>query len=143
MLYNFFNKFISINQSAIFIRIADIIGKGKNLKNQLNNKAEINRVIIAVSHADILLFPQLFIFKAVLINTAVVGNHQSNQLHKFDIANQNTSLSLSNFTFVIFSAIFAEIIVSSIAIIAIVREVVKSILNNSILFSIFQKAKGF
>ena len=101
-MYNFFNKFISINQSAIFIRIAEIIGKGKNLKNQLNNNADIKRVNNAVKNADVLWVAQLFILRAVLIKTAVAGSHQNNQLHIFERANQRTSLSLLNFTFVIF-----------------------------------------
>jgi len=67
-----------------------------------------------------------FIFKAVLINTAVDGNHHINQDHIFDSANHNTSLSLSNFCFVIFSAILADIIVSNIAIIATTNEVMNT-----------------
>jgi len=50
---------------------------------------------------------------------------------------------LLNFTFVIFSAIFAEIIVSRIAIIAITRDVTNNVLNKAILSVISHIAKGF
>jgi len=45
---------MSINHKAIFIRIAEIIGNGKNLKNQLNNNADIINVRVAVIKADAL-----------------------------------------------------------------------------------------
>jgi hypothetical protein len=122
-----------------------MIGNGKYLKNQLNNNAEIARVIIATKNADVLWVAQLLIFSAVLIKTAVAGNHHIIQLHIFDSANHNTSLSLSNLSFVIFSAILADIIVSRIAIIAITNEVVNNILARftTCFISEIWKLKGF
>jgi len=132
MLYNFLSSVISISHIAIFINIADIIGNGKNLNAQLNNNADIISVKIAIRNADVLWFAQEFIFNAVLTNTAVFGNHQTNHVHILDNASHNTSLSLLNLIFVIFSAILAEIIVSIIAIIATTKEIV----NNDLIIKI-------
>lgn len=115
----------------MFISIAEIIGKGRYLKNQLNNIAEIKSVIIAIKNAEVLCVAQLFIFKAVLIKTAVAGSHHIIPLQIFETANHKTSLSLSNFTLVIFSAILADIIVSSMAMIEITSEVVNNKLKMS------------
>ncbi|MFZ5341355.1 MAG: hypothetical protein ACOZBL_02075 [Patescibacteria group bacterium] len=108
----------------MFISIAAIIGKGRYFKTQVRNKAESIKVRTHVIKAEYLLVAQDFIFNAVLINTAVDGNHQESQENKFDIHNQKTSLSLLNFFLVIFSAILAEIIVSSTHMIAITIDVV-------------------
>jgi hypothetical protein len=110
----------------MFIKIAEIIGKGKNLKASLNKSAEIKSVKTAIKNPEVLFVAQELIFKAVLINTAVLGNPQIIHVQILDKASHNTSLFLSNFTFVIFSAILAEIIVSIIAIIATISEIVKS-----------------
>jgi hypothetical protein len=133
--YNFINNLISISHNAIFIKIAAIIGNGKNLKAQLKSKAEIINVKIAIKNQEVLLVAHEFIFKAVLIKTAVFGSHHNIHVQIFDNASQSTSLFLSNFTFVIFSAIFAEIIVSIIAIIETTKEITIShleILKNSL-----------
>ncbi len=66
-------------------------------------------------------------FSAVLIKTAVVGNHQNIQEAIFESPSQKTSLFLSNFSFLIFEAAFAEIIVSKTAIIATTVEVTKTV----------------
>jgi len=63
--------------------------------------------------------------RAVLIKTAETGIPPANPEAIFERENPKTSLFLSKGFFVIFSASFAEIIVSSIAIIAIVKEVTK------------------
>lgn len=125
-LYNFFNNQISINQIAIFIRIADIIGKGKYLKAPLNNNADIIKVNKAIRNQEVLCVAPELIFNDVLTNTAVFGIHPSNQVPILAKARPKTSLSLLNFTFVIFSAIFAEIIVSIIAIIVTTNDIVTS-----------------
>jgi hypothetical protein len=132
----------------MFIRIADIIGKGKNLKAQLNKSAEIINVNIAIKNPEVLFVAHELIFKAVLINTAVLGRPQTIHVQILDNASHNTSLFLSNFTFVIFSAIFAEIIVSIIAIIATTREIVirdfHKFLNSSKEFiDIFVKGRSY
>jgi hypothetical protein len=45
---------ISISHNAIFIKIADIIGKGRYLNASLNNIAEMRSVNIAVKNQAIL-----------------------------------------------------------------------------------------
>ncbi len=69
--------------------------------------------------------------RAVRINTAVFGSHHKIHVPMFERESPSTSLFLSNFTFVIFSAIFAEIIVSIIAIIVTTSEIVKIHCNRS------------
>lgn len=123
---------MSINHKAIFIKIAEIIGNGKNLNAPLNKSAEIRRVKIAIKNHEVLCVAPEFIFKAVLINTAVFGSPHKSQTQIFESQSQSTSLSFENFTFVIFSAILAEIMVSIIAIIATTSET----LNNHFAISI-------
>lgn len=139
------SKLISMSHSAIFIKIAEIIGKGRNLKAPLNKSADIRRVKIAIRNPEVLWVAPEFIFSAVLIKTAVFGSPHKSQTQIFESQSQSTSLSFENFTFVIFSAIFAEIIVSIIAIIATTRETLKShfaISINSPIFEIEILAKG-
>jgi hypothetical protein len=52
--YSFFNNFISIKPNAIFIKIAEIIGKGKNLKASLNKSADIINVKIEIKNPEVL-----------------------------------------------------------------------------------------
>lgn len=106
------------------------------MKAQLKSKAETTSVNNAIKKAAVLWFAPEFIFKAVLIKTAVFGSPQTIQVHIFDIARPNTSLSLSNLTFVNFSAILAEIIVSIIAIIATTKDIETSH------FATFKKSKN-
>lgn len=119
---SFFRRSISISPNAIFIRIAAIIGKGRYWKKLLKRRNEIPRVKIDARNAEDLWVAPLFIFSAVRINTAVAGSPPNSHDPILAIPSQRTSRSLSKCFFVIFSAIFAEIIVSSIAIIAITRE---------------------
>ena len=63
---------------------------------------------------------------AVLTKTAVFGSHHKIHVQIFAKASQRTSLSLLNLTFVIFSAILADIIVSIIAIIHTTNEILTS-----------------
>lgn len=121
-----FKSFISISPSAIFMRIAAIIGNGRYWKNQLKRKNDITRVNIAMRKAEVLWVAQLFILRAVLINTAVAGSHPKNQEAIFASPRPRTSRSLSKCFLVIFSAIFADIIVSRIAIIAMTNAVMNS-----------------
>jgi hypothetical protein len=116
--FNSLITFISISQIAIFIRIAAITGIGRYV-NTSNSNTEIVRVNIATKKADILLVAHDFTLNAVRTSTAVAGIPQTAQTAKFDNHNQNISLSFSKLIFVAFSAIFAAIIVSSIAITAI------------------------
>jgi hypothetical protein len=84
-------------------------------------------------------------FSAVLIKTAVVGNHQNIQEAIFESQRPSTSLFLSNFSFVILLAAFADIIVSKTAIIATTVEVTKSVFHifkTSFKPSIFILLKG-
>ena len=76
-------------------------------------------VVIAVMRAADFSVAQDFIFSAVLTNTAVEGAIPKNHHTKFVIPNPCTSTSFANGSLVIFVAIFADTIVSTIAIIAI------------------------
>ena len=84
-------------------------------------------VNIAMRNADVLWVAPLLIFNAVRINTAVAGSHPKIPDAILAHHNQKTSRSLSKRFFVIFSAIFADMMVSSIAMMAIT----KAVINNS------------
>jgi hypothetical protein len=114
-------------------KIAAIIGNGKYLKKSLKNNAAIKKVKIQVKSCAILLVAPDFIFRAVLIKTAVTGIQPKSHVHIFENDNHKISLSLLNFTLVIFSAILAEIIVSSTAITAITTDVEKTSFNSKII----------
>lgn len=127
---------------AIFIRIAAITGIGSSLKKSNNNHPMIS-VNIAMSAADIREVAPFFTLKAVRTRTAVAGSPQAIPETIFARPRPKTSRSLLKVCFVIFSAIFAEIRVSSIAITAIIKEKRRIILNVSRLekklISIFEK----
>jgi hypothetical protein len=97
------------------------------LKNSSEKRSVNNQVI----NAEYLLVAHAFIFNAVLTNTAVTGNHPDSHDAILETANHNTSLSFENGTLVICWAIFADIIVSRIPIIAITRETQNTFLTIS------------
>jgi len=102
--------------------IAAIMLIGNKVKILLNNRADIINVDNAAIHCEYFEEAQLLTFNAVLTKTAVAGIHHINQDPIFTIALPNISLSLSKDTFVIFSQIFHDIIVSNIVTIAITAE---------------------
>ncbi len=128
----FLYRFTSIMPIAIFIRIAAMTGIGRSLKKSKSSHPMI-RVKIAVRNAAIRWVAPFFILKAVRTRTAVAGNPQAIPEAIFANPSPNISLSLLKLFFVIFSAIFAEIIVSRIAIMAIIRENLRISLSVSIL----------
>lgn len=111
---------------AIEINIAAIIVSGIYKKKFLKKNRPISAVAQAVMNAADLSVAHDFIFNAVLTNTAVDGAIPRNHQIRLVIHNHCTSCSLSNHSLVIFVAIFAETIVSTIEIIAIT----KAVLNN-------------
>lgn len=104
---------------AIEIRIAAITLKGIYKKKFLNKNTLIIAVVNAVIRAADLSVAQDLILSAVLTKTAVEGAIQRNHHIKLVIPSPCTSFSLENASFVILAAIFADTIVSTIAIIAI------------------------
>ena len=108
---------------AIEINIAAIILIGKSVNHLLNKSSEITRTLIAAIPCDRFDVAQLLMLSAVLTSTAVAGNPPISPDPMFAIAFPRISLSLLNQTFVIFSPIFPEIIVSKMVIIAIIAEV--------------------
>lgn len=90
-------------------------------------QAVINEADLSVAHD--------LIFNAVLTNTAVDGAMPKNHQIRLVIHNHCTSCSLSNHSFVIFVAIFAETMVSTMAIIAITHAVLNNHASNGTRFT--------
>jgi len=88
------------------------------MKRELKINSDIKSVHIAAKSADVLLFHHDEMFKEVLTKTAVTGIHHISHDQMFANAFQSTSLSLENGFLVLDSAIFHDIFVSKIVIIA-------------------------
>lgn len=116
----------------MLIKIAAIIGYGRNINPLLNKRSEKMREKSPIINAAYLLFAPESILRLVLTNTAVTGSPPKSHDAIFDIARPKTSFCFENLSFVIFCAICAEIIVSSIAIMATTRDTFMSSLKITI-----------
>lgn len=96
---------------------------GIKTKTLLNNNKDITNVNIDAIHCEYFEVAPLFIFNAVLTNTAVLGIHHINPDHIFASEFANISLSLLKFFLLILDQILPDIIVSNIVITAIITDI--------------------
>ena len=99
--------------------MAAMIVKGIYKKKFLKKNIPMIAVAVAVMSAADFSVAHDFMFSAVLTNTAVEGAIHKNHHTKFVIHSPCTSTSFANGSLVILAAIFAETMVSTMAMIAI------------------------
>lgn len=89
-----------MSQSAIFMRIAAIIGYGKNMNHLLKRSNEKISVKTHIRKAEYLFFQPDWILRDVLTKTAVTGSQPKMPEAILAMARPNTSFCLEYLSFV-------------------------------------------